>query len=143
MIYRYDALSGEYEKIGSTTGTSYTDSTVDSGTAYKYKIRAYIKTNSRTFYSANYSIVLSVTTSGEATTRKGYVKITEGFLNIRKSASSSADVIAQLENGTALTIIATSGDWYKVSFTVNGEKLTGSGHKDYIKIGTYTPPSSD
>lgn len=143
MIYRYDALSGEYEKIGSTTGTSYTDSTVDSGTAYKYKIRAYIKTNSRTFYSANYSSVLSVTTSGKATTRKGYVKITEGFLNIRKSASSSADVIAQLENGTALTIIATSGDWYKVSFTVNGEKLTGYGHKDYIKIGTYTPPSSD
>ena len=143
MIYRYDALSGEYEKIGSTTGTSYTDSTVDSGTAYKYKIRAYIKTNSRTFYSANYSSVLSVTTSGEATTRKGYVKITDGLLNIRKSASTSADVIAQLENGTALTIIETSGDWYKVSFTVNGEKLTGYGHKDYIKIGTYTPPSSD
>ncbi len=143
MIYRYDALSGEYEKIGSTTGTSYTDSTVDSGTAYKFKIRAYIKTNSRTFYSASYSSVLSVTTSGEAATRKGYVKITDGFLNIRKSASSSADVIAQLENGTALTILGTSGDWYKVSVTVSGEKITGYGHKDYIKIGTYTPPSSD
>lgn len=143
LVYRYDALSGKYEKIGSTTATSYTDSTVDSGTAYKYKIRAYKKTDSRTFYSSSYSSVLSVTTSGEATTRKGYVNITDGFLNIRKSASTSADVVAQLENGTALTILATSGDWYKVSFKLDGETITGYGHKDYIKIGTYTPSTSD
>lgn len=142
-VYRYDALSGEYEKIGSTTGTSYTDDTVDSGTAYKYKIRAYVKTKSRTFYSASYSTVLSVTTSGEAATRKGYVNISDGLLNIRKSASTSSDIIAQLGNGTALTILSTSGDWYKVSFTVNGEKLTGYGHKDYIKIGTYKPTDPD
>ena len=142
LIYRYDTLSGSYEKVGSTTGTSYTDSTVDSGTAYKYKIRAYIKTDSRTFYSADYSSILSVTISGEAATRKAYVNITDGFLNIRKSASTSADVIAQLENGFSLTILATSGDWYKVSFTLNGEALTGYGHKDYIKIGTYTGSST-
>ena len=108
LIYRYDTLSGSYEKVGSTTGTSYTDSTVDSGTAYKYKIRAYIKTDSRNFYSADYSSILSVTTSGEAATRKAYVNITDGFLNIRKSASTSADIIAQLENGFSLTILATA-----------------------------------
>lgn len=141
-IYRYDELSGEYEKIGSTSSTSYTDDTVDNGTTYKYKIRAYIKTNSRTFYSPSYSNVISVTTSGEATTRKGYVNVSD-YLNIRKSASTSSDVIAQLPNGTALTILGTSGDWYKVSFTFDGEKLTGYGHKDYIKIGTYIPPTPD
>lgn len=143
MIYRYDSLSGGYEKVGSTTSTSYTDSTVDSGTAYKYKVRAYLKTDSRTFYSDSYTSVVSVTTNGEATTRKGYVNISEGYLNIRKSASTSADVVAQLPHGTALTIISSSGDWYKVSFKLDGETLTGYGHKDYIKIGTYTPPTPD
>lgn len=138
LIYRYDTLSGGYEKVGSTTSTSYTDSTVDSGTTYKYKVRAYIKTDSRTFYSADYSDILSVTTSGEAATRKAYVNISEGYLNIRKSASTSADIIAQLENGFSLTILETSGEWYKVSFKLNGESLTGYGHKDYIKIGTYS-----
>ncbi len=142
LVYRYDALSGSYEKIGSTTGTSYTDSTVDSGTDYKYKVRAYTKTDSRTFYSADYSSVLSVTTSGEVTTRKGYVNITEGYLNIRKSASTSADVVAQLSQGYTLTILGSSGDWYEVSFTFNGETVKGYGHKDYIKIGTYTGDSS-
>ena len=142
LVYRYDTLSGGYEKVGSTTSTSYTDSTVDSGTAYKYKVRAYIKTDSRTFYSADYTSVLSVTTSGEAAARKGYVNITDGFLNIRSSASTSGTVIAQLENGFSLAILGTSGDWYKVSFTFNGETLTGYGHKDYIKIGTYTGGST-
>lgn len=142
LVYRYDTLSGGYEKVGSTTSTSYTDSTVDSGTAYKYKVRAYVKTDSRTFYSADYTTVLSVTTSGEATTRKAYVNITDGYLNIRKTASTSADVIAQLENGYSLTILATSGDWYKVTFKLDGETLTGYGHKDYIKIGTYTGGST-
>ena len=143
VVYRYDALSGSYEKIGSTSSTSYTDSTVDSGTEYKYKVRAYVKTNSRTFYSPQYSSELSVKTSGDAATRKGYVNTTDDLLNIRKSATTSSDIIAQLENGTALTILGTSGNWYKVSFTFNGEKITGYGHKDYIKIGTYTPPNPD
>lgn len=140
LIYRYDSLSGSYEKVGSTTSTSYTDSKVDSGTAYKYKVKAYLKTDSRTFYSSSYSSVVSVTTEGEATTKKGYVNVSEGYLNIRKSASTSADVVAQLSNGTALTIIGSSGDWYKVSFKLDGETLSGYGHKDYIKIGTYTAP---
>ena len=142
LIYRYDTLSGSYEKIGSTTSKAYTDSTVDSGTSYKYKVRAYTKTDSRSFYSADYSNILSVTTSGEATTRKAYVNISDGYLNIRKAASTSAEVIAQLENGFSLTILETSGDWYKVSFKLNGETITGYGHKDYIKIGTYSGGSS-
>lgn len=138
LVYRYDALTGSYEKVGSTTETTYTDSTVDSGTEYKYKLKAYEKTSSRTFYSG-YSDVLSVKTTGEPTTKKGYVNITDGYLNIRKSASTSGDVVAQLSQGHTLTILGSSGDWYKVSFTLNGEILSGYGHKDYIKIGANTP----
>ncbi|MBE6800798.1 MAG: hypothetical protein E7529_06300 [Ruminococcaceae bacterium] len=142
FVYRYDAFSGEYEKIATTSEKSYTDSTVDSGTAYKYKIRAYVKTDSRTFYSPSYTTVLSVTTTGEATAKKGYVNITDGYLNIRASASTSADVVAQLSQGHSLTILSLTGDWYKVSFTLDGAALTGYAHKDYIKIGTYSGTST-
>lgn len=62
-IYRYDATSGAYKKIATTASTSYTDKTAQSGTAYKYKVRAYISTDSQNFYSG-YSSALSVTTSG-------------------------------------------------------------------------------
>lgn len=62
-VYRYDAISGAYQKIATTASTSYTDKTVKSGTAYKYKVRAYITTNSQNFFSG-YSSALSVTTSG-------------------------------------------------------------------------------
>lgn len=81
-------------------------------------------------------------TSTEAQTQSGYVSITDGYLNIRASASTSADVLAQLENGFSLTILGTSGDWYKVRFTLNGSTVTGYGYKDYIKIGTYTGGST-
>lgn len=138
FVYRYDAFSGEYEKIATTSEKSYTDSTVDSGTAYKYKIRAYVKTDSRTFYSPSYTTVLSVTTSGETTTKSGYVNITDGYLNVRKSASTSGAVVAELENGFTLTVVGVSGDWYKVTFKLNGETVSGYAHKDYIKIGTGT-----
>ncbi len=137
LVYRYEELTGSYEKIGTATTNSYKDTTVDSGTAYKYKIRGAVKTDSRTFYSG-YSSVLSVTTDGEATTKKGYVSITDGYLNIRASASTSADVLVQASNGYSLTILGSTGDWYKVSLVFNGETVTGYAHKDYIKIGTYT-----
>lgn len=146
LIYRYDSISGGYEKVGSTKSTSYTDSTVDSGTTYKYKVKAYTETNSRTFYSADYSSVVSVKTSGEATTKKGYVSITDGYLNIRKTASTSGDILVHVSDGYSVTILGSSGDWYKVSLAFNGETITGYAHKDYIKIGTYsdtTPEEPD
>ncbi len=142
IVYRYDALSGSYETLGSTKETSYTDQTVNGGTAYKYKLKAYTETASRTFYSGE-SSVLSVTTNGEATNQSGYVDISDGYLNIRKSASTSADVVAQLLKGHTVTIFGTSGDWYKVSFTLEGKTCSGYAHKDYIKIGTYTPPATE
>lgn len=141
QVYRYDAISGSYKKIAETASTSYTDSTVDSGTAYKYKIRAYTTTSSRKFYSS-YSSVLSVTTTGETATKSGAVSITDGYLNIRKSADTSATVVAQLSNGQAVTILGTTGDWYKVSFTLDGATVTGYAHADYIKVGSSSSSST-
>ena len=64
-------------------------------------------------------------------------------LNVRGGPGTNYDKLGMVYANTTLDIIGTSGDWYKVSVTVSGEKITGYGHKDYIKIGTYAPPSSD
>lgn len=55
----------------------------------------------------------------------------DSYLNLRKTASSSAKVLAKLKNGTRIYVSDISGDWYKVQ-TASG--LTGYVKKDYIKM---------
>ncbi len=69
IIYRYDDILGGYKELKRISITenktiSYADKTVLSGTAYKYKLRTYIKTEDRIFYS-DYSPEISVTTTGD------------------------------------------------------------------------------
>lgn len=87
VIYRYDAVSGAYKKIATTTSTSYTDKTAKSGTAYKYKVRAYIATDSQNFYSS-YSSALSVTTSG--TPAKEVCPYDEPTVNLSNGSSGNS-----------------------------------------------------
>lgn len=61
-----------------------------------------------------------------------------GSLNLRKDASTSSQVISVLPRYTVVTIVGTSGDWYKVTVTVNGTSAQGYVHKDYIAMGQPT-----
>lgn len=133
VVYRYDAISGAYNKIGTSSTNSYTDSAVKSGTAYKYKVRSYITVSGKNYYS-DYSSAVSATTTGEAPKTTGKVSVTDGYLNVRKAASTDADAIAQLTDGHAVTILGETGDWYKITFTLNGTSYTGYAHSDYITI---------
>jgi len=52
-IYRSEAKDGEYEKIGSTTKTSYTDKTAKAGKTYYYKVKAiHSNSSANSAYSA-------------------------------------------------------------------------------------------
>lgn len=53
-------VSGSYDKIGSTTGTSYKDTTVKPGVKYYYRVRA-SKSVGGTTYSGSYSAAKSAT----------------------------------------------------------------------------------
>lgn len=57
-------------------------------------------------------------------------KVTASELNIRKSASSSADRLYTVKQGTKLTILDTKGNWYKVRFG----KVTGYVAKEYVSV---------
>ncbi len=129
-VYRYDLVSGSYENVGTTTSTQFTDKSLLTGTAYKYKIKAYCKTADMTAKSS-YSGTLEIKTSGTAPTQTGTVNVSD-WLNVRSTASTSGTVVAQLEDGFKLYIIGTSGEWYKVTFTLDGKSYTGYVHSDYV-----------
>ena len=139
-VYRYDAVSGAYSKIGSTTSTSYKDTSVLSGTTYKYKIKAYVKTENMKAWSS-YSSALEIVTSGTAPTQIGTVNVSD-WLNIRSSPSTSGSVVVQVADGQKMYIIGTSGDWYKVTFTLDGEIYTGYAHSDYVTVSAISQKES-
>ncbi|WP_240035164.1 Ig-like domain-containing protein [Neobacillus notoginsengisoli] len=56
-IYRSTSAAGTYSKVGTVSGTSFVNSSLNTGTTYYYKIRAY-KTGTSTVYS-DYSPVVS------------------------------------------------------------------------------------
>ena len=132
-VYRYDNVTAKYTEVGKTSSNAYTDSTASSGTTYKYKIRAYITTDSKSFYS-DYSAVVSVKTTGEAVTKSGVVTLTDGYLNVRESASTNGAVVVELYNGDKVTILGETGDWYKIKVTKDGKEYTGYAYAQYVKV---------
>jgi peptidoglycan hydrolase-like protein with peptidoglycan-binding domain len=65
-------------------------------------------------------------------------KVTATELNIRKSASSDAEKLRSVKKGTQLTILDTSGDWYKVRFG----KVEGYVAKQYVSTSGSSSSSS-
>lgn len=60
----------------------------------------------------------------------GTVVTSGGNLNMRSAPSASASVIATIPNGSTVTILGESGNWYQISF---GGR-TGWASKDFIRI---------
>jgi hypothetical protein len=50
-VYRYDATAKKWKSIAVVKTTSYRDSGLSSATVYKYKVKAYTKTDGKTIYS--------------------------------------------------------------------------------------------
>ncbi len=142
QVYKYDDSQSKYVKLANTTSLTYKDTTLKEGTKYNYKVRAYQKQSDGTYIYSKYTDVLSFTTPKTATTTStdtaysatGVVNISSGSLNIRKSASTSADVVYSATNGQAVTITAKNGEWYKVTLAVGDSKYTGYAHSDYITV---------
>ena len=65
------------------------------------------------------------------TSQAGMVSLASGRLNVRKSASTSSTILASLSNGSYITLISSSGNWYYVEYA---DGKYGYCHKDYIKL---------
>ncbi len=76
-------------------------------------------------------LVIPINSYGATTTSQaGVVSVSNGRLNVRKTASTSGTVLTALSKGTYVTLISTSGNWYYVEYD---DGKYGYCHKNYIK----------
>ena len=122
--------------IGSLSNGSNVTILGESGNWYKIKYgnstgyvsKDYVKTseessNSNTGNNASSS-------SGESSSNKsGKVVNVHSSLNVRNGASTSSGIIGSLSNGSNVTILGESGNWYKIKYG----NSTGYVSKDYVK----------
>lgn len=91
-------------------------------------IRENINLIARTIVTA-LSEYLYTQNGGQQNGRTGTVTLQNGYLNIRSGPSSNSPVIAMAPNGSTLTILGQSGDWYNVNY--NG--IVGYASAQYIR----------
>ena len=66
-----------------------------------------------------------------STSQAGVVNLSSGRLNVRSSASTSGTILTSLVNGSYVTLISKSGDWYYIEY--DDDKF-GYCHEKYIKL---------
>lgn len=66
-----------------------------------------------------------------STSQAGVVNLSSGRLNVRSSASTSGTILTSLVNGSYVTLISKSGDWYYIEY--DDDKF-GYCHENYIKL---------
>lgn len=134
-VYRAPASGGSWKLLKTTAKTSYIDRTVQSASAYRYRVRAVNGTGAATSYGAYSSIQkvltkpeapakLSIKRSGKASEEAAKVKMT-----IKTSARASTYKIYQYNHRTKK---------YQVAYQVKGNNLYRyqRSAKKYQKIGT-------
>lgn len=67
--------------------------------------------------------------AASSSSQAGLVSVSSGTLNVRKSAATSASVVASLSKGSYVTLISKSGSWWYVEY---GKDQYGYCHSDYI-----------
>ncbi len=81
--------------------------------------------------------LLPVTASAATLESKaGAVTVSNGYLNVRSSASTGGSKVATLNKGSYITLISKSGDWWRVEYA---KGKYGYCHGDYITIVNGTP----
>ena len=110
---------------------------ISKGTQWHY-VRV-VKTGKIGYVSANYvTFTKGGSTSGssssgsiDSSTGRIVTKYASSYVNMRASASTYGMVIASLKNGSKVTILGRTGDWYNV----RTGSLTGYVHKNYVAAG--------
>lgn len=69
--------------------------------------------------------------AAEADSMAGIVSTTDGRLNVRSSATTSAPAVGSLNRGSYITLLSKAGAWWEVEYA-DGKK--GYCHGDYISI---------
>ena len=110
-------------------GSLITIQNYDNGwsTVTNYTLSGWMKTENIKLPESDVNMV--ITPSGESGAKTGTVKVGDS-LNVRASASRTADIIGSLSNGTIVSILETQSGWYKVKVG----NITGWVSADYVTV---------
>ena len=141
QVFRLNQSTGNYERIGSTTSTSYTDKGLSPYTRYYYKVRAYTVANGITSYSS-YDMANEITKPKAVANFKA-TTITYYSISLSWSSSSLAksyEIYQLAPNEKSYKLIATlKAD--TTSYMVNNLN-TNSEYKFRIRLNTMSGSSS-
>ncbi|MDM5198237.1 SH3 domain-containing protein [Fictibacillus enclensis] len=106
-----------------------------------------LKVGSRYGYVSSKYLITSATTATKVSTTTEYVKVSKGSLNLRKSASTGASVIAKLAKGTQVKVYSESGGWAKVNANgkngyVSSKYLSSSKPSSTVSRGLTSKPAA-
>ncbi len=129
-------------KIPAGTKVTVVGITLKSGN-YWYKVKVTYNKKTRTGYVLSKYITIGTQTNTGSSTppvvtpteQKGYVnEKVSSTLNVRKEASTQSVVLMTIPRNTEVTILATTGTWYKVTVTHNSKTVTGYVAQEYITL---------
>lgn len=129
VVYRSSSWNGTYNRIKFTSGTSFTDTGLSSGTEYYYKVCPYLKSDDQ-IYIGTASSVLAAYTTGLQDKRAVLQK-----LNLRNMPGTvGTKVKSALPAGAVFSVKAKTADssgtsWYRVSYgSLSGYVIAGSAY---------------
>lgn len=136
-IYRSTSKTGTYKKVGSTTGTTYTDKGLTKGKTYFYKVASYVSSDGKQVISS-YSSVVTVKAAAPAPStisakkaKAGVAKITWG----KSNGASGYEVYMATSSNGKYTKISTVSKPTTLSCTKSG---LSKGKTYYFKVRSYT-----
>lgn len=151
-VYRYDEAQKKYVYVKQTSGKSYTDTDVESGKTYQYKVRCYWTIGGTNYYGA-YSSVAEATVppakvTGVKTEKRSSLYLTLGWDKISgasgyrvykyNSGKKTYESVVTISGGSATSYKVTGlkdATEYKFKVKayrkVNGETVWGSASSEY------------
>lgn len=90
QIYKYNETSKKWEKLTNTTKTTYTDKKAAMGDTGKYRVRAYVKVSSKTYYG-EYSPTLTVAMSKPGAVSKLTAAAAENYVKLTWTKADNAN----------------------------------------------------
>jgi fibronectin type 3 domain-containing protein len=133
QLYRAKSAAGTYSMIATTAYTSYTNSNVELGTMYYYKVRAYRFIGRILIYSP-YSAVVSIHTVLAAPASVSVIRISSSMIRVAwgpVSGASKYEVWRSASESGLYTLLKTTGYTYYFDTSVSAKATY------YYKIRAY------
>jgi fibronectin type 3 domain-containing protein len=132
-IYRATSSTGSYSRVGTTTSTSFTNSSLSTNTPYYYKVRTYRNVGSSKVYS-NFSSIISAKPIPSVPTSFKASRLSSTSLKLTWSSVTGASGYQLYRSTSSTGTYSLLKDLTSLSYTNSG-LITGK--KYYYKMRSY------